>query len=186
MLQAFILPFLTVFFAELLDKSQLTVLLLAAKTQKHLQLFLGVILAFAIVDGAAILFGALISTIFPQVIMRILSGLLFIIFGVLTLRTSYSEEKKENHLSNPFLAGFSLVFFSEWGDKTQIASAVFAAEYPPLSVFVSVIAALALLSLLAIIISSKLLMRLNKRRVKLISGIVFILLGIFFLTFRNT
>src|SRR3989344_674675 len=117
MLNAFILPFITIFLAELLDKSQLTVLLLASKTKKHLQLFLGVMLAFMVVDGSAILFGSIISDLFPQGFMRILSGLLFIIFGILSLKPQDSE-KQEARLQHPLISGFSLVFFSEWGDKT--------------------------------------------------------------------
>ncbi len=54
MLQDILIPLIVVGLAELGDKTQLSTLLLASKTKKHIQLFLGTILAFLIVDGIAI------------------------------------------------------------------------------------------------------------------------------------
>ena len=51
MLQDILIPLIIVGLAELGDKTQLSTLLLASKTERHIQLFLGVILAFLIVDG---------------------------------------------------------------------------------------------------------------------------------------
>ena len=50
-----LIPLIVVGLAELGDKTQLSTLLLASKTDKHIRLFLGTILAFLIVDGIAIL-----------------------------------------------------------------------------------------------------------------------------------
>lgn len=47
-----------------------------------------------------------------------------------------------------FISGFSMIFLSEWGDKTQIASALFATEYDPHMVLTGVMMALFLLSLM--------------------------------------
>ena len=48
MLQDILIPLIVVGLAELGDKTQLSILLLASKTEKHMQLFLGTILAFFI------------------------------------------------------------------------------------------------------------------------------------------
>ena len=43
-----------------------------------------------------------------------------------------------------------MVFLSEWGDKTQIASALFATEYNPWMVLIGVMTSLTVLSVMAI------------------------------------
>jgi len=73
--------------AELGDKTQLSVFLLSSKTKEHLNLLLGVMLAFLVVDGIAILAGDWITNIIPASLIKILSGVIFIIFGVLILRS---------------------------------------------------------------------------------------------------
>jgi len=63
MLQDILIPLIVVGLAELGDKTQLSTLLLASKTEKHPHLLFGVILAFLLVDGIAILAGDWISSI---------------------------------------------------------------------------------------------------------------------------
>jgi len=46
-----LIPLVAIAAAELGDKTQISILLLSSKTKKHLQLLLGVMLAFLIVDG---------------------------------------------------------------------------------------------------------------------------------------
>lgn len=181
MLDAFLIPFVSIFLAELLDKSQLTVFLLSTKTKKHLQLLSGVVLAFVFVDGSAIVFGSIISTFIPEQILKLASGLLFIVFGLLALKSGNSETESNAKLRNPIISGFALVFLSEWGDKTQIASGVFALRYPPVVVFFAVISALTLISIIALKAGSVLIKRVNKRTISLLSGTVFIMLGVLFL-----
>jgi Ca2+/H+ antiporter, TMEM165/GDT1 family len=180
MLEAFSLSFLTIFLAEFLDKSQLAILLLGTKTKRHIELLTGILLAFIIVDGLAVFFGSTISLILPPLLIHLLAGSLFIIFGLLSFRSSDEKTKQTNKLRFPFISGFTLVFFSEWGDKTQLASALFATKYPPLVVFFGVISALSLLSVLAVTIGSKLISRIKKQTVSIISGIVFLILGFLF------
>jgi Ca2+/H+ antiporter, TMEM165/GDT1 family len=174
-MDAIALPFITILLAELLDKSQLSVLLLATKTKRHLELFLGVLFAFIIVDGAAILFGAFLTTLIPQLYVKVASGLLFILFGILSLRdSSTDEEHAKIKLAQPAITGFLTVFLSEWGDKTQLASAVFASRYDALPVFLGVISALALLSLTAILLSNTLTKHIKPHLVHKTAGIIFL------------
>ncbi len=180
-MEGILIPFITILVAEFLDKSQLSVLVLATKTKRHIALFFGVLLAFIIVDGAAILFGSFLTSLVPQHILRYIAGGLFILFGVLSLRDANSEDGKTPKLSNPFVTGFAMVFLSEWGDKTQLASALFATRYDPIFVFIGITVALALLSIAAISISKVLLRYVHVKKIHLISGCLFILLGILFL-----
>lgn len=180
MLEPIFIPFATILVAEFLDKSQLSVLLLATRTKRHFTLLVGVLLAFLIVDGAAILFGSILTTLVPNIVLKIASGGLFLLFGFLSLKQSGTDEAEAKPMTNPFTSGFLLVFLSEWGDKTQIASAVFATQYKPFFVFIGVMTALLLLSVTAITLSKVLLRYIHVRKIHRISGILFILLGFFF------
>lgn len=180
MIEDSLVPLIAVGLAELGDKTQLAVLLLSSKTDKHLQLLLGVILAFLIVDGIAILFGSWITGVVSEDILKTASGLIFIAFGLLILRGDGGEADKIVDGKNPFLAGFSLIFLTEWGDKTQITAALFATRYDVLLVFLGVMASLTLLSSMAVYLGKFISERIDKRMVSKAAGIVFILMGLSF------
>ena len=107
-----LIPLIVVGLAELGDKTQLSTLLLASKTDKHLHLLLGIMLAFLIVDGIAILAGEWITAIAPRELIKMLSGVIFILFGFLTLifRNKREENHSKYHFENPFYSGFILIF----------------------------------------------------------------------------
>jgi putative Ca2+/H+ antiporter (TMEM165/GDT1 family) len=68
-------------------------LLLSSKNKKHLQLLIGAILAFAIVDGVAIITDTWIMTIIPINYLKIVSAIVFIIIGILMLISKDDVEK---------------------------------------------------------------------------------------------
>lgn len=181
MLQDFLLPFITITLAELGDKTQIAILCLAGKTKKHLDLFFGAMLAFIIVDGLAILLGGVLSKYVPVQSIKIGSAVLFIVFGFYTI-LSFREEEAECALHNPFISAFTLILFSEMGDKTQIAAGLFALDYNPWIVFAGVIAALAMLTATAIYAGRFILEKVDKKTVAFASGIIFIIIGIVILT----
>ena len=176
-----IIPLLAVGLAEMGDKTQLSILLLSSRTREYAQLLAGVMLAFLLVDGFAILVGSWVTNVIPLHLVKLLSGAVFILFGIMTLRGD-QEEEEEGSLSprNAFVSGFSMIFLSEWGDKTQIASALFATEYDPRLVFVGVMTALLILSILAIYLGKFLASRIDRRLITKAAGIVFLLIGISF------
>ncbi len=163
------------------DKTQISLLLLSSKTKKHLQLLIGAILAFAIVDGVAILAGTWITTIIPLNFLKIISAIVFLIVGILMLISKDGEEEKETKQRNPFIASFLLIMLTEWGDKTQIASAIFATQYNGIFVFVGAMTALTLLSLIAIFFGKIISKRINKKLINKIGGILFIIMGLMFI-----
>ena len=183
MLQDILIPLIVVGLAELGDKTQLSTLLLASKTEKHPHLLVGVILAFLLVDGIAILAGDWITSIAPIGMIKILSGAMFILFGLLMLRNKKGEIKSESHFENPFYSGFILIFVSEWGDKTQIAAGLFATKYNGLMVLIGVIIALSLLSVMVIYLGKFVSNNVNKETITKIAGILFIVMGITFFLF---
>ncbi len=177
-----IIPLLAVGLAEMGDKTQLSILLLSSRTNEYARLLLGVMLAFLLADGFAILVGSWVNEVIPVHLVKVVSGLVFILFGILILKGE-SEEEETGSLSakGAFISGFSMIFLSEWGDKTQIASALFATEYDPRMVFLGVMIALFALTVMAIFLGRYLSQRIDRKAITRAAGVVFLLIGLSFL-----
>lgn len=179
MLEGFLIPLLVVGLAELGDKTQLSILCLSSKTKKNMELLLGVVLAFAVADGLAIIFGDFIAKSLPMNYIRMGAGLVFIIFGIMTFISLSKEESGDScDIKSPFLSAFGLVLISEMGDKTQIAAGLFATQYNPYLVFAGVMTALIALSLMAIYIGKILEKKVDRKKLSLAAGTIFVLIGI--------
>ena len=72
-------PLLAVGLAEMGDKTQLSVLLLSSRTREYAQLLAGVMLAFLLVDGFAILVGSWVTNVIPLHLVKLISGAVFIL-----------------------------------------------------------------------------------------------------------
>lgn len=164
------------------DKTQLSIILLSSRTKEYARLLLGVMLAFLLADGFAILVGSWVTNVVPIHLVKFISGAVFILFGI-TILMGEKEADEERTLSpkNVLISGFSMIFLSEWGDKTQIASALFATEYNPLMVFIGVMTALLILSIMAIYLGKFLAGRIDRRLITRIAGVVFLLIGLSFM-----
>lgn len=177
-----IIPLLAVGLAEMGDKTQLSILLLSSRTNEYARLLSGVMLAFLLADGFAILVGSWVNEVIPVHLVKVVSGLVFILFGILILKGG-SEDEEAGSLSakGAFISGFSMIFLSEWGDKTQIASALFATEYDPRMVFLGVMIALFALTVMAIFLGRYLSQRIDRKAITRAAGVVFLLIGLSFL-----
>ncbi|MCX9012413.1 MAG: TMEM165/GDT1 family protein [Candidatus Methanoperedens sp.] len=179
-------PLLTTFsliaIAELGDKTQLTVIALSAGYDR-VKIFAGVILAFMLVTGLGILVGETLFQYVPANLIKIIAGLLFVIFGIWILSSRESCDTEErSSLSNPLFSTFSMIAIAEMGDKTQLSAITLAAKYDsPYLVFAGAILALASISLMGIILGKKLCEVVPLPKIKLGAGILFILFGFLFL-----
>jgi len=180
MLNDFLTPFLTVGVAELGDKTQLTILLLASKTKRPLALLAGVMTAFLIVDGLGVAAGSLASEIIPAAYVKALSAAIFIGFGILMLRGQEIDEHPLLRGKGPFISGLVMVSIMELADKTQIAAALFATKYDPLSVLAGTIAALAILSAAAIYLGKHVFEKIDRKTMTKVSSAAFIIIGLSF------
>lgn len=115
--------------------------------------------------------------------MKIISGIIFIIFGFLILFNRDEDEQKTAPQRNPFIAAFLIIMLTEWGDKTQIAAALFATQYNPFLVLIGTLLGLTFLSFIAIYFGKYISEKVNTRIIGIIAGIVFIILGISFFIF---
>ncbi|PYS42477.1 MAG: hypothetical protein DMG14_03880 [Acidobacteria bacterium] len=80
----------------------------------------------------------------------------------------------------PLLVIFGSVLLAELGDKTQIATVLFATEKAvrPLSVFIAAASALVVSTLLAVLFGSTITRFIPATTLKLIAGVAFIAVGI--------
>ncbi len=183
MFEDLLIPLIIIGLAEFGDKTQLSLVLLASKINKHFQLLLGAVLAFLLVDGIAILIGNWVVNIVPVHIVKIISGVIFIIFGVILFFSKNEEIKSINSVKKPFVISFVLIFLTEWGDKTQIASGLFATRYDGFLVLIGVMIALTLLSILGIYLGKIISDKIDRKIITKVASILFIVIGISFFIF---
>jgi putative Ca2+/H+ antiporter (TMEM165/GDT1 family) len=138
-------------------------------------------LAFLIVDGIAIAAGSWITDIVPVRIVKIASGILFIVVGLVILLRKEKKDEQKKIYSNPFVSGFLLILLAEWGDKTQIASALFATKYNAVMVLLGTMSALFVVSIIAVYCGRFIANRIDKNVLKKVVAVVFIIIGIVFL-----
>lgn len=180
MIQDILIPFITIIAAEMGDKTQLSILCLSSETKKQIPLLLGVMLAFVIVDGIAIAAGSWIIQLVPLRTVKIVSAIIFIVIGVFLLIRKEKEETQKKLYSNPFFAGFTLIFLAEWGDKTQIAAALFATNYNAVLVFLGTMSALFVVSVTAVYFGKFIADHIPKNLLNKIVAVAFIVIGIAF------
>gem|GEM_PF-806904 len=178
----FIIPFATIALAELGDKTQISLLVLSSGRRGNRRALLaGAMTAFLLVDGAAVAFGALAVEVIPMRWVKIASGVLFILFGLLSLRAESDDDGKKSSgaaAMSPFAAAFATVSILEWGDKTQVAAALFATKFHPAAVLTGTLAALAVLSAGAIWLGDAAASKINKKIVSRAAASIFIIMGI--------
>ena len=74
--------FVTVFLAEMGDKTQLTTITLSSTTNKPLAVFIGSSLALILATLLGALAGGSIANLIPDFLLKLLSGIVFLILGI--------------------------------------------------------------------------------------------------------
>jgi len=169
--------FLLILVAELGDKTQLAVISLSCK-YKAMHVFLGAMMAFLVVDGVSAMVGGPLLAFLPLNIIQIVSGIVFIVFGVYPLIPRKEKEKppkKNSHV--PLIAAFSMVALMELGDKTQLITLTLAAQHPPVTVLIGLTLAFALLTGAAVLLGAKFVSKLPMKWLKIGTSALFIILG---------
>ena len=83
--------FVTVFLAEIGDKTQLTTITLSSTTNKPLAVFLGSSLALILATLLGALAGGSISNLIQPFLLKVLSGIVFLVIGINLLAQSKQE-----------------------------------------------------------------------------------------------
>ena len=185
----FIISFLLIFVSELGDKTQLLVLSFSSKLKTKTIIF-GVALGSLLSHGTAIIFGSFLGNIENltfQYILKIVTYLSFIIFGIITLVKSNNKKgTSENKKNKKLKSNLSYIFFialtiaiGELGDKTFLASIGLGIEYSlyKTSLIIGAIAGMIVSDLIAIIFGKALSHKIPENLMQKLSGILFLIFG---------
>ena len=84
--------FFTVFLAEIGDKTQLTTITLSSTTNKPLAVFIGSSIALMLATLLGALAGGSIANLIPDFLLKLLSGIVFLIIGINLLAQTKNEK----------------------------------------------------------------------------------------------
>jgi putative Ca2+/H+ antiporter (TMEM165/GDT1 family) len=184
-----------VFVAELGDKTQLAVMTQTCKFRRPWSVFIGGSLALVAVTALGAVGGKLLSTFVPDIVVRAVAALGFIVMGGFiwveaskrTLDTEDSCALEEDACADKpgkwdwqaFAATFSLLFLAELGDKTQLAVLGVASKQPAAwSVFAGGALALTFVTALGVVGGEQLCQLIPEKLLLKISSAAFIAMGI--------
>jgi putative Ca2+/H+ antiporter (TMEM165/GDT1 family) len=166
--------------AEIGDKSQLVCMTLAARYRPW-PVLLGAIVAFALLNIIAVIFGAAAAHWLPESVVMAVVGILFILFGIHALRNSTADDDEvptARGSHSLFFSTLLLITLAEFGDKTQIAVAGLGSTSDPLAVWLGATLALAVTSALGVLAGRTVVQRISINLLHKISGSLFILMGL--------
>ena len=180
-----LLPPLTTFvivaLSEFGDKTEFAIVSLGAK-YKPKPVFVGSLLAFALVNGVIALIFSGIGLLVPSFWIDLAAGVSFIVFGLYTLLSKEDMTVKIKEHSNVVSTSFFLVSLMEFGDKTQFAIMTLAAEYnSPIQILIGIMLAFTLQTALAVIVGKTLCRYITAKSIKIGTGLVFLAFGILLL-----
>ncbi len=141
----FVLIFGTVFLSELPDKTSLAAMTLSSR-YRALPVWVGASLALLAQTVIALIAGSLLG-LMPHPVLKIVEVILFWAFALWMLKPESDEKVSDaSRISrgSVITRAFLLVFVAEFGDLTQIATAVWASRLPHQILVVGMAAALAL------------------------------------------
>lgn len=169
--------FFLVFIAEFGDKSQLVCMTLAARYRPWPVLF-GAVVAFSFLNLLGVTVGVVVARWLPEWLVLSVVCLLFLFFGIQSLREDGEEDEEESSKKvgrHVLISVISLIFFAEFGDKTQLAVAGLAGVQSAVGVWVGATLALSTTALLGVVVGRTLLQRCSLYWVHRVSGVLFLL-----------
>ena len=126
----FLTVLITIFIAEMGDKTQLLLVAMAGK-YKIPHILTGTWLATVILNLMAVGVGAALSNYLDMRIIKTIAGIAFFWFAYAALKSDDEEEehREMKHNIGPVFAIFISFFVGELGDKTQLSAITLAANY---------------------------------------------------------
>jgi putative Ca2+/H+ antiporter (TMEM165/GDT1 family) len=183
--------FAAIFIVELPDKTFFAALVLATR-YKALNVWIGVSAAFLVQTAVAVALGTAVSHL-PKQGVHIAAGVGFCIGALWLLREGLSaragtdDDEGEEYATKAvavtgvrqILTSFAILFAAEWGDLSQILTAVFVSKYNDwVAVFIGAFLALVTVSGLAVLLGKQMLRFLRLHVLHFIGATVCAALGV--------
>lgn len=128
LLTTFGVVFLTVFIAEMGDKTQLLMVAMAKKYRIR-DIVIGVGLSIIVLNLVAVALGSLIGDLLPTMMINLAAGFAFFYFATSALLTDSEEETvRSGGRFGAIASTFGIFFLGELGDKTQLTALALSAE----------------------------------------------------------
>ena len=170
---------LTVALAEIGDKTQLLALLLAARFRKPWPIVAGILVATLLNHAMAGWLGATAASWLTPQVLRWTVATSFIAIALWTLKPDKLEDGARLPPRGAFVATTIAFFLAEMGDKTQVATVLLAANYPPLwQVVAGTTVGMMLANVPVVALGSRFAERLPLRAARLVAAAVFLALGL--------
>lgn len=184
-LSGFAQAFLTVFPAELPDKTMVASIVLVARYRRPVAVWAGATLAFVVHVTVAVLAGRLL-TLLPKTPVQLVVAGLFAFGAVVLLRAAQATSDavdsgpvEPSSVATAAAGSFALVIAAEWGDLTQLATASLAAgSDDPLAIGLGSLLALSSVAALAVTVGRQLIARVPLRIVNLVAAAIFAALAV--------
>lgn len=162
------------------DKTQLLALLLATRFKKPVPIILGIFFATLFNHAIAAFCGEWIGQHLNGVMLHALLAIFFILGAIWVLKPDRIDPTKENHTNKSvFLTTVIAFFLAEMGDKTQIATALMAAQFQTLvPVILGTTLGILLVNVPVVILGDKIMSYIPIKIIRFISAAIFLLLGL--------
>lgn len=179
-MEPFFISTIAIASAEFGDKTQLLALLLATRFKKPVPIIFGIFFATLFNHAIAAFCGEWIGQHLNGVLLQALLGIFFILGAIWVLiPDKISLEKENNNNKSIFLTTAITFFLAEMGDKTQIATALMAAQFQTLvPIVLGTTLGILLVNVPVVLLGDKITPYLPIRIVRFISAAIFLLLGI--------
>lgn len=177
-----VLSFVLVFLAELGDKTQLVAIAFATRYRMG-EVLAGAVLGTLAVTGVSVGLGASIGQLFADHWLKIVTGMLLIVFAIVIARESReAEDSTGPRLSGRAgpVIGVAVTFFvAEIGDKTMLATIGIAAQSDAYAlVWVGASAGMILANVIGIALGRLAGRKLGERRIRWIAATLFFASGV--------
>ena len=174
-----------VFVAELGDKSQLMAMTFATRYRARTVL-IGMGVACALINLASALIGEALGRFIPEDALRIVAGVIFLVFAAVTAWSLRGAEEDEElsivpHSGQALIAVGLAFSLAELGDKTMFATMTLATQYPWYWVWIGSTAGMVVSIALAVLLGKQILKVLPVRAVHAVAALLFAALGIWML-----
>lgn len=177
---AFLRSFLFVFLSEMGDKTQIVSFSFGSNYDIKVVL-LGIFIGVAALMALTVALGTAAASLLPKFWINVVSGLLFIAFGIWALKPhEEGEEKTLGEKYGPLVAVMVTFFIAELGDKTVLASMAMASQYHAyFPVWAGSTAGMFLADLIAVVCGRMLGKQLPEKVVRWVSAAIFVGAGVY-------